>query len=114
MACNNSILMLGYFQLFIFAIEKNVTGLTVRNLFVMGGTSQKSDIKKNYKNSLAPDPDNVIIFRKNTQEVWSKVAGRPISEEEADEIMENFGLFLKALTIERKDTYEQQSTTETN
>ncbi|MFB0554456.1 MAG: hypothetical protein ACETWQ_14220 [Phycisphaerae bacterium] len=53
--------------------------------------------QKNQKNLLAPDPSNVLAFRKYTQRVWSKVAGRPISEEEADQIIEDFGRFLWAL-----------------
>ena len=50
------------------------------------------------KNSLAPDPGNMLAFRKYTQRVWSKVAGRPISEAEAEQIIENFGRFIIALS----------------
>ncbi len=53
--------------------------------------------QKNQKNLLAPDPNNVLAFRKYTQRIWSKVAGRPISEEEADQIIEDFGQFLCVL-----------------
>jgi hypothetical protein len=53
--------------------------------------------QKDQKNLLAPDPSDVLAFRKYTQRVWSKVAGRPISEKEADRIMEDFGRFLRAL-----------------
>jgi len=56
--------------------------------------------RKNRKNSLAPDPGNMLAFRKYTQGVWSKVAGRPISEAEADQIIENFGRFIIALSRE--------------
>lgn len=56
--------------------------------------------RKNRKNSLAPDLGNMLAFRKYTQRVWSKVAGRPISEAEADQIMENFGRFILALSRE--------------
>jgi hypothetical protein len=53
--------------------------------------------QKDQKNLLAPDPSDVLAFRKYTQRVWSKVAGRPISEKEADRIIEDFGRFLRAL-----------------
>jgi len=53
--------------------------------------------QKNQKNLLAPDPSDVLAFRKYTKRVWSKVAGRPISEKEADRIVEDFGRFLYAL-----------------
>lgn len=53
--------------------------------------------QKDQKNLLAPDPSDVLAFRKYTQRVWSKVAGRPISENEADRIIEDFGRFLRAL-----------------
>ena len=58
------------------------------------------DSRKNRKNILAPDPKNVLAFREYTQCVWSKVAGRPISEAEADQIIENFGQFILALSRE--------------
>jgi hypothetical protein len=50
------------------------------------------------ENLLAPDPSDVVSFRKYTQRVWSKVAGRPISEIEADQIIENFSRFILALS----------------
>jgi len=53
--------------------------------------------QENQKNSLAPVTSDALAFRKYTQRIWSEVAGRPISEEEADEIIENFGRFLRAL-----------------
>ncbi|MHC4464499.1 MAG: hypothetical protein ACYS30_24165 [Planctomycetota bacterium] len=56
-----------------------------------------SSAQKNPKNVLAPDPSDVLAFRKYTQRVWSKAAGRPISEKEADQIVEDFGRFLWAL-----------------
>jgi len=56
--------------------------------------------QKDQKNLLAPDPSDVLAFRKYTQRVWSKVAERPISEKEADRIIEDFGRFLRALTGE--------------
>jgi hypothetical protein len=61
------------------------------------------DSPKNWKNILAPDPNNVLAFRKYTQRVWSKVAGRPISEAEADQIIENFGRFMLALSRHNGD-----------
>ncbi len=68
-------------------------------MFTMKRTAKKliCGSQKNQKNLLAPDPSNVLAFRKYTQRVWSKVAGRPISEEEADQIIEDFGRFLCAL-----------------
>jgi len=56
--------------------------------------------EKKGENSLAPGADDALAFRQYTQRVWSKVAGRPISEEEADQIAENFGRFLGALAGE--------------
>ena len=57
--------------------------------------------EKNPENSLAHDISGVVKFRKYTQRVWSKAAGRSISEEEADQIIEDFGLFLQALANEK-------------
>ncbi len=59
-----------------------------------------SNSRKNQKNLLAPEPSDVLAFRKYTQRVWSKVAGRPISEDETDQIIEDFGRFLRALASE--------------
>ena len=56
--------------------------------------------QEKHKNMLAPDPGNMLAFRKYTQRVWSKVASRPISEAEADQIIENFGRFILALSRE--------------
>ncbi len=49
------------------------------------------------ENSLAPDGDDALSFRLYTQRVWSRVAGRPISADEAEQIVRNFGRFLRAL-----------------
>ena len=57
--------------------------------------------QKNLENSLALDTSDVLEFRKYTQRVWSKVAGRPISEDEAEQIIEDFGQFLRALADEK-------------
>ncbi|MBC8481580.1 MAG: hypothetical protein H8D47_02835 [Planctomycetes bacterium] len=57
-------------------------------------------IQKNLENSLALDTSDVLEFRRYTQRVWSKVAGRPISEDEAEQIIEDFGQFLRALANE--------------
>jgi len=56
-----------------------------------------SDSQKSQKNIFAPDPGDVLAFRRYTQLVWSKVAGRPLSEDEADRIIDNFGCFIRAL-----------------
>jgi len=58
--------------------------------------------QKKLKNSLALGTSDVLEFRKYTQRVWSKVAGRPISEDEADQIIEDFGRFLRALADEKQ------------
>jgi len=58
--------------------------------------------QKNLKNSLALGTSDVLEFRKYTQRVWSKVAGRPISEDEADQIIEDFGQFFRALAGEKQ------------
>lgn len=57
--------------------------------------------EKKPENSLALDISGVVKFRKYTQLVWSKVAGRPISEEEADRIIEDFDQFLQVLANEK-------------
>ena len=54
-------------------------------------------VQKNKKNSLAPGTEDALTFRLYTQRVWFKVAGRPISEDEAEQIIEDFGRFLHAL-----------------
>jgi hypothetical protein len=68
----------------------------------MAKNPQKSrqSSQRNSKNSLARGLDDQLAFRRYTQQVWSKVARRPISEDEADEIIENFGRFLRALASE--------------
>jgi len=68
----------------------------------MNRIPQKLGNQKNRKNSLALGTSDVLEFRKHTQRVWSKVAGRPISEDEADQIIENFDRFLRALASEKK------------
>ena len=50
------------------------------------------------ENLLAPDPSDVVAFRQYTQRAWSKVARRPISDKEADQIIEDFGRFLCTFT----------------
>ena len=56
--------------------------------------------QKKQKNVLALDPSNMLAYRKYTQHVWSKLAKRPISADEADQIIEDFGRFLHALANE--------------
>jgi len=98
--------MLGFFQLVFCSAQRCERGerlqLARACLFVMNNTGKKilPDPRKNRKNSLAPDPGNMLAFRKYTRRVWSKVAGRPISEAEADQIIENFGRFILALSKE--------------
>ena len=58
--------------------------------------------EKKLKNSLALGTSDVLEFRKYTQRVWSQVAGRPISEDEADQIIEDFGQFVRALAGEKQ------------
>jgi hypothetical protein len=60
---------------------------------------QKPDehVPESRKNLLAPDPSDVVAFRQYTKRIWSKVAGRPISDNEADQIIQDFGRFLCAL-----------------
>jgi hypothetical protein len=53
--------------------------------------------EKRPNNYLAHDPSDVLEFRRYTQRVWSKLAGRLISDDEADQIIEDFGRFLRAL-----------------
>jgi hypothetical protein len=63
-----------------------------------------SNSEKKGRKNLAPDPSDVVAFRAYTRQVWSKVAGRPISDDEADQILADFGRFLDALI---KDNGEQ-------
>ena len=72
--------------------------------FVMNEVPQNTarSSQKNKKNSLALKKSGVLEFRQYTQSVWSKVAGRPISEDEADQIIEDFGRFLRALAGDEK------------
>ncbi|MFC1780790.1 hypothetical protein ACFLZ8_00820 [Planctomycetota bacterium] len=58
--------------------------------------------QKKLENSLALGTSDVLEFRKYTQRIWSKVAGKPISEDEADQIIEDFGQFLRALAGEKQ------------
>jgi len=53
--------------------------------------------EKRPNNYLAHDPSDVLEFNRYTQRVWSNLAGRPVSEEETDQIIEDFGRFLRAL-----------------
>jgi len=52
---------------------------------------------KNLGILLAPDHQDALAFRQYTQRVWSRAAGRLISIEEADQIIEDFARFLRAL-----------------
>ena len=61
-----------------------------------------STVQKKRKNLLALGAGDVLEFRKYTQRVWSEVAGRPISEDEADQIIEDFGQFVRALAGEKQ------------
>jgi hypothetical protein len=65
----------------------------------MGNAAGKSvaAVEKKREISLAPGDQDALAFRQYTQRVWSKVAERPISEDEADQIIEDFGRFLRAL-----------------
>lgn len=68
----------------------------------VNGTARQPvwDTSENGKNPLAPDPKDMLAFRQYTQRIWSQLAARPISEHEADEIIETFGWFLHALLKE--------------
>jgi hypothetical protein len=46
---------------------------------------------------LAPGPVDRVQFIRYTQRVWSKLAGRPISSDEAEQIVEDFDRLLRAL-----------------
>ena len=64
----------------------------------MGNAAEKSVAgEKKPEISLAPGDQDALAFRRYTQRVWSKAAGRPISEDEAEQIIETFGRFLRAL-----------------
>jgi hypothetical protein len=52
---------------------------------------------KNHENSLAPGRKDMVEFRRYTQQVWSKVAARQLTEQEVDQILEEFGRFLLVL-----------------
>lgn len=65
-----------------------------------------SYIQKNSNNKLtkkeqkmfAPTCRNMVEFRCYTKQVWSKLAGRSLTENEVDQIIESFGMFLEAVT----------------
>jgi hypothetical protein len=61
--------------------------------------SEKSDssLPKNRKNTLAPKARDMVEFRRYTQQVWSKVAARELTDFEVDQILEIFGRFLLVL-----------------
>ena len=72
----------------------------------MGNVAVKADAaaaEESRQNSLAPSSQDAIAFRKYTQRVWSKAAGRPISAAEADQIIEDFGRYLDALAGRQGD-----------
>jgi hypothetical protein len=53
--------------------------------------------RERIKKNLAPDPSDMVAFRQYTKQVWSKVAGRPVSDEQTEQILADFGRFLDAL-----------------
>ena len=53
--------------------------------------------QKKLENSLALKCSDVLEFRRHTKHVWSKMAGRVISEREVDQIIEDFGRFVRIL-----------------
>jgi len=66
--------------------------------------SKKIDHKpsKSQKNLLAPGKKDMVEFRRYTQQVWSKVVARQLTEQEVDQILEEFGRFLLILADKGK------------
>jgi len=50
------------------------------------------------KNSFALCQNDMVEFRCYTREVWSKLAGRLLTDKEVDQIIESFGGFLDVLS----------------
>ena len=59
---------------------------------ICDGSQQKQ------KNLFALCPNDMVEFRCYTRQVWSKLAGRLLTDEEIDEIIKSFGGFLDVLS----------------
>jgi len=50
------------------------------------------------KKSFALCQNDMVEFRSYTRQVWSKLAGRLLTDEEVDQVIESFGGFLDVLS----------------
>ena len=50
------------------------------------------------KKTLALCRNDMVEFRCYTRQVWSKLAGRLLTDEEVDQVIESFGGFLNVLS----------------
>lgn len=58
--------------------------------------------------SVAPGRDDMVKFHRYTREVWSKLAGRLLTDTEVEQILENFGTVLKVLLNTKVEHYDNQ------
>ena len=66
----------------------------------MSQTPQKINNKliEKLKKSFALGQDDMVEFHHYTRKVWSKLAGRLLTDDEVSQIIENFGRFLDILS----------------
>ena len=66
----------------------------------MSQTPQKINNKliEKQKKSFALGQDDMVEFHHYTRKVWSKLAGRLLTDDEVSQIIENFGRFLDILS----------------
>ena len=50
------------------------------------------------KKSFALCQNDMVEFRRYTRQIWSKLAGRLLTDKEVDQIIESFGRFLDILS----------------
>ena len=54
--------------------------------------------KEKKQKSLAPGRNDMVKFRCYTRQIWSKLAGRLLTDEDIDEIINSFGGFVDVLS----------------
>ena len=76
----------------------------------MSQISRKIDdeLKEKKQNSFAPGRNDMVKFRCYTRKVWSKLAGRLLTDNEVDQIIEDFGRFLEVFLNSEVEKYEDK------
>jgi len=64
--------------------------------------------KEKKQKSFAPGRNDMVKFRCYTRKVWSKLAGRLLTDNEVDKIIEDFGRFLEVLLNREVEKYENK------